>query len=452
MGLLTDLKAYWKLDEVSGARVDEVAGHSLADNNTVTYGNGKLGRAASFSASTSEFLKVNDHADLSLGGVDKFTIAFWAKSGDTGYTPLISKRSDADVGLTANNEYTISQYVRAGRPGLTLAEYEIQYQFHWANKVTIRTGFLPWHSNCENTGDPRWTFLCFSFDQTLPWSGHRVAARWAYGPWSNCNIVQPQVFFPYMNGSVTQKGNWYVGENYITGTDTAHPFRLGAGNDSGPFYEGMIDELGIWHRYLSDGEVESLYNGGSGTTYPFDEQVGYELDWLSTGSSESLHRRHHTPDRTNPVFVQYNYSWPGFLNDKFQDVPDVTDWASPPEVPVLPLEHRRAPYRFYSQEDRNIYPDVSDWWLQASEPVMARKGAGEREYWAAGMNSNAPSGDPSVPTTNPSVSSPSSATGGGDDTVIPPTAEPSIDGKAGLYIPERPDLSDTLRPRVDDPE
>ena len=46
----------------------------------------------------------------------------------------------------------------------------------------------------------------------------------------------------------------------------------------------------------------------------------------------------------------------------------------------------------------------------------------------------------------------SSATGGGDDTIIPPIAEPSIDGKAGLYIPERPDLEDTLRPRVDDPE
>ena len=445
MSLLTDLKAYWKLDELSGARVDEVAGHSLADNNTVTYGNGKVGRAASFSASTSEFLKVNDHADLSLGGVNAFTIAFWAKSGDTGYTPLISKRSDASVGHTSNNEYTIAQYVKSGRPEITTATYEIQYAFHWSNKVGIASQYLPWYSQCD-TGDPRWTFVCFSLNQTTgDW-------RFALGPWSTCNIVQLQVFFPYMNGSVPAFSGGQLSASKRAGTATAHPFRLGAGNDSGPFYEGMIDELGIWHRYLSQGEVESLYNGGAGTTHPFGEQSGYELDWLSAGALESLHRRHHTPDRTNPVFVQHSYSWPGFLNDKFLDVPDVTDWASPPEVPVLPLEHRRAPYRFYSQEDSNIYPDVSDWWLQASEPVMARKGAGEREYWAAGMNRDAPSGDPSVPTTNPSVSSPSSATGGGDDTVIPPTAEPSIDGKAGLYIPERPDLADTLRPRVDDPE
>jgi hypothetical protein len=216
--------------------------------------------------------------------------------------------------------------------------------------------------------------------------------------------------------------------------------------------DGAIDEVGIWKRALTKGEVRLLWNEGSGTTYPFIESGGSDMDWLSAGSLEALHIRHLTPDRTNPVFVKYDYSWSGFLRDTFLDVPDITDWASPPEVPVLPREHRRAPYRFYSQEDRNIYPDVSDWWLQASEPVMPRKGIGEKAYWAYGMNRESASGDPSIPTTNPGVSSPSSATGGGDPDIIPPTEEPSIDGKTGLYIPERPDLEDTLRPRVDDPE
>jgi len=445
MSLLTDLKAYWKLDEVSGARVDEVAGHSLADNNTVTYGNGKQGRAASFAASTSEFLKVNDHADLSLGGVDAFTVAFWAKSGDTGYTPLISKRNDSNVGHNSYNEYTIAQYVKSGTPGVTTATYEIQYAVHWSDKVGIGTGYLPWKEGCDS-GDPYWIFGCFSLNQTTgQW-------RWAMGPWGTCDIVTPQWWFPYMDGSVPVFTSGILTSDKRGGSDTAHPFRLGAGNDSGPFYDGMIDEVGIWHRYLSDGEVESLYNGGAGTTYPFTVQGGSDLDWLSTGSLEALHRRHHTPERTNPVFVNYDYSWSGFLNDKFNDVPDITDWGSPPEVPVLPREHRRAPYRAYSQEDGNIYPDVSDWWLQASEPVMPRKGTGEWAYWESGMDRDSASGEPSIPTTNPGVSSPSSATGGGDDDVIPPTAEPSIDGKAGLYIPERSDLADNLRPRVDDPE
>jgi hypothetical protein len=232
----------------------------------------------------------------------------------------------------------------------------------------------------------------------------------------------------------------------------SNALRFGTSTGAANFLEGGLDEVAIWKRALTMGEVEQLWNFGFGIQYPWVEANGSDLDWKSTGSLETLHRRHLTPERTNPVFVQYDYSWSGFLNDKFLDVPDVTDWASPPEVPVLPLEHRRAPYRFYSQEDRNIYPDVSDWWLQASEPVMPRKGAGEKAYWAYGMDRDSASGDPSVPTTNPSVASPSAVTGGGDDTVVPPTAEPSIDGKGGLYIPERADQEDTLRPRVDDPE
>ena len=37
-----------------------------------------------------------------------------------------------------------------------------------------------------------------------------------------------------------------------------------------PFYvDGIIDEVGIWARSLSDAEVTQLYNAGAGLTYPF---------------------------------------------------------------------------------------------------------------------------------------------------------------------------------------
>lgn len=32
----------------------------------------------------------------------------------------------------------------------------------------------------------------------------------------------------------------------------------------------IIDEVGIWHRALSESEIISLYNNGDGLTYPFD--------------------------------------------------------------------------------------------------------------------------------------------------------------------------------------
>ncbi len=35
------------------------------------------------------------------------------------------------------------------------------------------------------------------------------------------------------------------------------------------FYEGDMDEVGIWSRNLSAGEISQLYNNGAGTTHPF---------------------------------------------------------------------------------------------------------------------------------------------------------------------------------------
>ena len=131
-----------------------------------------------------------------------------------------------------------------------------------------------------------------------------------------------------------------------------------------------MDEVAIWKRGLSQGEVRSLWNEGNGLPYPWEPVGGSEMDWMSTGSLEALHRRHLTPDRTNPLYVQYDYSWTGFITGPPPVVPDVVEWGSPPEVPVLPREHRFTPYRAYIHEDGNVAPPlVSEWWLQASEPV-----------------------------------------------------------------------------------
>jgi hypothetical protein len=35
------------------------------------------------------------------------------------------------------------------------------------------------------------------------------------------------------------------------------------------YWDGVIDELGIWTRLLTATEIANLYNGGQGLTYPF---------------------------------------------------------------------------------------------------------------------------------------------------------------------------------------
>jgi hypothetical protein len=39
--------------------------------------------------------------------------------------------------------------------------------------------------------------------------------------------------------------------------------------DSNWGFDGMIDEIGVWSRALTSGEVTQLYNSGAGLQYPF---------------------------------------------------------------------------------------------------------------------------------------------------------------------------------------
>ncbi|MDA2917638.1 hypothetical protein MYX64_12505, partial [Nitrospinae bacterium AH_259_B05_G02_I21] len=90
-GLLTDLKAHWKLNEASGTRSDSHGSNDLTDNNTVGQAAGKIGNAADFIRVNSEYLSIADNADVSAGDVD-ITWALWVWLDDnTNSHSLIGK-------------------------------------------------------------------------------------------------------------------------------------------------------------------------------------------------------------------------------------------------------------------------------------------------------------------------------------------------------------------------
>ena len=67
----------------------------------------------------------------------------------------------------------------------------------------------------------------------------------------------------YVNGSLVSTKT--AGMVY----STAKPFVIGAdGDTTARYYNGMIDEVGIWNRILTATEVTELYNSGSGKQYP----------------------------------------------------------------------------------------------------------------------------------------------------------------------------------------
>jgi hypothetical protein len=80
-----------------------------------------------------------------------------------------------------------------------------------------------------------------------------------------------------------------------------------AGNEK---ITGGVDEVGVWNRELTSGEVTFLYNSGSGLTYPFNGlyyNAAVNTDWGTLGNwwndpSFTLPASA-LPDNTNPVFI-----------------------------------------------------------------------------------------------------------------------------------------------------
>lgn len=74
------LKAYWKLDELSGNAIDDKGANDLTDNNTVTTAAGIIGTSRSFTAADNEYFSIADNADLAGGDVVIFVWA-WVRHG-----------------------------------------------------------------------------------------------------------------------------------------------------------------------------------------------------------------------------------------------------------------------------------------------------------------------------------------------------------------------------------
>jgi hypothetical protein len=95
----------------------------------------------------------------------------------------------------------------------------------------------------------------------------------------------------WLNGSKKTMSAHPLGHAELLTSQTL--FELGRANKSGTYYDGIIDEVGVWSRSLSDSEVGDLYNSGSGLQYPFGGSSG----WTGTISGVS------DPAKVNGVAV-----------------------------------------------------------------------------------------------------------------------------------------------------
>lgn len=218
--LLASMVSHWKLNEVGETRYDSHGSLDLLDPaNLILSGTGKFGNAALLAGDLGGFgeLQITDGtnaAALALGGTDS-TICFWAKfSAVTDSDTLIYKASDFTEYVVSRVNDTITFTVGDAATGLsttTLTSASLLSAGVWyfiaVRHKTGGSGLLSIRINATNLDGPAYTAGMFS---------------------------------------------------------AANAFTLGPSTSS-----FLMDSLSVWRRKLSNAELDTLYNAGSGLDYPF---------------------------------------------------------------------------------------------------------------------------------------------------------------------------------------
>jgi hypothetical protein len=226
--------SYWTLDEASGTRNDSVGTNNLTDNNTVTQAAGKLGNAAQFTAANSEFLNVADNSSLGFTtgmsasmwirqdslGLDRAFIGKWAYQTDGGWA--------IQSGNASGNSADISVYIATGATD---------------DGTGCRMDF-----NDADMSASTWHHVLVVYDGTLTGNANRLKV-WVDG-------VQKTLT---------------VGAGSVPSTLRSDGAALNFGKFGGTwtrYLDGRMDEVRIWPRALTAGEVSQVYNAGNGLNYP----------------------------------------------------------------------------------------------------------------------------------------------------------------------------------------
>lgn len=217
MALTNNLVAYWKLDESTGNASDSSGNGKTLTNNSVSYSAGKINNAGNFNGSNGQFSR----SDMGLAP-GFISISFWVKP--------------TSLPTSGNFMSMIARYANFGTYG---------YDFRLHNDAGTQ--------KIQFTTGATYTVTSSTTLSTSVWSHLAVTA-------DGSNM------YLYLNGSqiATSAVSTLGSENidFFIGA-----INYGAGIQR--YFNGSIDEVGIWSRALSGAEVTQLYNSGAGLSYPF---------------------------------------------------------------------------------------------------------------------------------------------------------------------------------------
>jgi hypothetical protein len=226
--LLTDLFAYWDLDETSGHYADShTNNYVLNAYNTPGTTTGVKGNAMTVVNVSNEYAMFTQHYSLvpeRLGGV---TMAGWIKL-NTAYTNNRGLFSQSTT-TVANSPFSLRTSTSGGNGNVRLYAVDSGNNF---TATVFATGFSL----------DTWYHVAVVFNPASGGSASVVVnGSTYYSVTTNCDGI------PY---DVSTTLNTYVGRAYdISGPDCAY------------------DEFGVWDTALTQAQLTWLYNGGAGRTY-----------------------------------------------------------------------------------------------------------------------------------------------------------------------------------------
>jgi membrane dipeptidase len=239
--------SYYKLDD----DLDDSRGtHTATATGTTSANPGKVGKALSFNGS-SDYLSLGNMTEFA--NAQHFTVAAWVQFSSMSQQSLVTK-----WGLQASQN-TFWFDFESGRPRAAFAIAEF----------IVDTG-----SSIAGSG----------------W--HHVA--WAYDGTASTNATRLSL---YVDGAQrTLDFSTYTVPSRLSQTTTA--VNVGSyNNGTGFFFNGKIDEVGLWSMNLSKEMINFIYKGGTGATYS-------DLSAADTLHREALILLAHTHDFSPPDLVK----------------------------------------------------------------------------------------------------------------------------------------------------
>lgn len=220
--LLTGLLQYWKLDGNSNNSVSANNGTDTA----ITYsaGNGKLIQGAGFNGTTSKIVL----GAVGITGAGTRTVSFWAKRGAATTIKMLFGSEATTPGAGRNSKFV---------------------------------------TGVNSAGDIYWNFNDSDFytagGKLNTSSFVHVVGTYSGGTLSTSTII---IYVDNVAQSLTKAGVSTLAANT---QDQNNLIGIDQSLTAARFFDGAIDEIGVWDRVLSAGEISTLYNGGTGLSHPF---------------------------------------------------------------------------------------------------------------------------------------------------------------------------------------